>query len=275
MFANTLNRNNVAIRGDGEHTLVLAHGFGCDQKMWRRLEPHLEGFRLVLFDYTGCGGSDLSAFDPDRHSRLEGFAEDLGEICDALDLRGATLVGHSVSGLIGLIAANASPKIFTDLVLICPSPCFLNLPGYAGGFERSDLEELISLMDRNYIGWTQHLAPLVSGQPADGELTEELTRSFCSTDPLTAKTFAEATFLSDHRDLLGQAAHPVLVIQSERDSLAATSVGRYMHNAFPDSRYEVVDADGHCLHMTHPAQVAGLIREFVGACSASGRPVRY
>ncbi|MFD1255076.1 MAG: alpha/beta fold hydrolase [Devosia sp.] len=264
MFTNVLSRNNVAIRGDGERTLVLAHGFGCDQNMWQRLMPHLDGFRLVLFDYTGSGGSDLSAFDLDRHSRLEGFAEDLGEICEALDLRGATLVGHSVSGLIGLISAVASPARFADIVMVCPSPCFLNLPGYAGGFERSDLEELISLMDRNYIGWAQHLAPLVSGQPADSELSEELRRSFCSTDPLTARTFAEATFLSDHRDLLSRAAHPVLLVQSERDSLAATSVGRYMHDALPNSQYEVIDADGHCLHMTHPTQVATLIREFTG-----------
>ena len=263
MHWDSLRRNNVVIRGDGDQTLVLAHGFGCDQNMWRRLEPHLEGFRLVLFDYTGCGASDLSGFDLDRHGRLEGFAEDLGEICDALDLRGATFVGHSVSSLIGLMAAIAAPTRFANLVMVCPSPCFLNLPGYSGGFERSDLEELIALMDRNYIGWAHHLAPLVTGQPSGSELSEELTSSFCSTDPLTAKTFAEATFLSDHRDLLGQAVHPVLVLQSARDALAPLSVGRYVRDELPHSQFEVIDADGHCLHMTHPAAVAQLTRDFI------------
>lgn len=263
MHWNSLRRNNVVVRGDGEHTLVLAHGFGCDQNMWRQLEPHLDGYRLVLFDHTGCGASDISAFDLDKHSQLEGYAEDLGEICEALDLRDATFVGHSVSGVIGLMAAIAAPTRFANLTMVCPSPCFLNLPGYAGGFERSDLEELIALMDRSYIGWANHLAPLVTGQPAGSRLSEELTNSFCSTDPLTAKTFAEATFLSDHRALLGQARHRVLVLQSARDALAAPSVGRYVRDRLPLSRLEVIDADGHCLHMSHPTEVAHLIKDFI------------
>ncbi|MFN4128916.1 MAG: alpha/beta fold hydrolase, partial [Paracoccaceae bacterium] len=221
----SLHRNNTVVRGDGVHTFVLAHGFGCDQNMWSRLEPYLEGFRLVLFDHTGSGKSDPAAFDPVRHGRLEGYAEDLGEICDELDLHGATLVGHSVSSMIGLMAAVDAPERFANIVMVCPSPCFLNLPGYAGGFERCDLEELIDLMDRNYIGWAHHLAPLVTGQPAGSLMSEELAQSFCSTDPLTAKIFAEATFLSDHRDLLSQAEHRVLVLQSARDALAAPSVG--------------------------------------------------
>jgi len=253
------------VRGEGDQTLVLAHGFGCDQTMWRLLEPHLDGFRTVLFDYTGCGGSDIRAFDLERHARLEGFAEDLGEICEALDLKGATLVGHSVSSLIGLMTAIAAPERFENIVMVCPSPCFLNLPGYDGGFERRDLEELIELMDRNYMGWAHQLAPLVTGQAADTELSMELERSFCSTDPMTAKTFAEATFLSDHRDLLCRAVHPVLVLQSARDALAAPSVGQHVHDSLPQSRLEVIDADGHCLHMSHPASVAHLIRSFTNA----------
>lgn len=264
MHWNSIRRNNVVVRGNGERTLVLAHGFGCDQNMWRWLEPHLDGFRLILFDYTGCGASDLSDFDTDRHSRLQSYAEDLGEICEALDLRDVTLIGHSVSGLIGLMSAIAAPARFARLVMVCPSPCFFNLPGYSGGFERCDLEELIALMDRNYIGWANHLAPLAVGQPAGSDLSDALTHSFCSTDPVTARTFAEATFLSDHRDLLGHAVHPTLIIQSARDALASPTVGRYMRDAIPDSRLEVVDADGHCLHMTHPGRVAQLIREFVG-----------
>lgn len=263
MHWNSLRRNNVVVRGEGEHTLVLAHGFGCDQNMWRALQPHLEDFRLVFFDYTGFGASDLSQFDPDRHSQLEGFAEDLGEICETLDLQGATLVGHSVSGMIGLMTAIAAPARFAHLVMVCPTPCFLNLPGYVGGFERGDLEELIALMDRNYIGWANQLAPLVTGETAGSDLSEELTGSFCSTDPVTARTFAEATFLSDHRKLLDQAPHPVLVLQSARDALAPLSVGQYMHETLPDSRLEVIDADGHYLHMTHPDEVSQHIRSFI------------
>ncbi|MBM3604155.1 MAG: alpha/beta hydrolase [Alphaproteobacteria bacterium] len=263
MHWNSLRRNNVVVRGEGEQTLVLAHGFGCDQNMWRALQPHLADFRLVFFDYTGCGASDLSQFDPDRHSQLEGFAEDLGEICESLSLQDATLVGHSVSGMIGLMAAIAAPARFANLVMICPSPCFLNLPGYAGGFERSDLEELIALMDRNYIGWAHHLAPLVTGESAGSDLSEELAGSFCSTDPVTARTFAEATFLSDHRELLGRSQHPVLVLQSARDALAPLSVGQYMQETLPDSRLEIIDADGHYLHMTHPGAVAHHVRTFI------------
>ncbi|WP_394227638.1 alpha/beta fold hydrolase [Paracoccus marcusii] len=265
MHWRSIRRNNVTVRGDGEQTLVLAHGFGCDQNMWRALEPHLAGFRLVFFDYTGSGRSDLSQFDPVRHSQLEGFAEDLGEICDALDLRNATLVGHSVSGMIGLMAANARPVRFAKLVMVCPSPCFLNLPDYTGGFERADLEELLALMDHNYIGWATHLAPVVTGEPAGSELSQELSGSFCSTDPFTAKIFAEATFLSDHRSLLGHSTHPVLILQSARDVLAPLTVGDYLRNSLPQAQMEVIDADGHYLHMTHPEIVAQNIRKFIGS----------
>ncbi|MGR3250880.1 MAG: alpha/beta fold hydrolase [Paracoccus sp. (in: a-proteobacteria)] len=265
MHWRSIRRNNVTVRGEGERTLVLAHGFGCDQNMWRALEPHLAGFRLVFFDYTGSGQSDLSQFDPMRHSQLEGFAEDLGEICDALDLRNATLIGHSVSGMIGLMAALARPDRFAKLVMVCPSPCFLNMPDYPGGFEREDLEELLALMDRNYIGWATRLAPVVTGQPAGSDLTQDLSSSFCSTDPFTAKIFAEATFLSDHRGLLGACTHPVLILQSARDVLATVAVGDYLCNSLACARMEVIDADGHYLHMTHPEIVAQNIRNFVAA----------
>lgn len=265
MHFRSILRNNVTVRGEGEQTLMLAHGFGCDQNMWRALEPYLKGFRLVFFDYTGSGQSDLSQFDPVRHSQLEGFAEDLGEICDALDLRNATLVGHSVSGMIGLMAAIAKPERLSKLVMVCPSPCFLNLPGYTGGFEQADLEELLALMDHNYIGWATHLAPVVTGEPAESQLSQELSGSFCSTDPFTAKIFAEATFLSDHRSLLGHSTHPVLILQSARDVLAPPAVGNYLLNSLPQAQMKVIDADGHYLHMTHPEVVAQSISHFVKA----------
>lgn len=259
-----LRRNNVNVVGTGAHTLVLAHGFGCDQNMWRFLTSSLsKHFRLVLFDYVGSGRSDISAFDPEKYSALDGYADDLLDVCAALDLQNATLVGHSVSSMIGLIAAKVTPERFSNLVMVCPSPCFLNRPpNYQGGFEREDLEELIGLMDKNYIGWAQYLAPLVMGSENSGEMIQELTDSFCSTDPVTAKAFAKATFFSDMRDHLSQVQHPTLILQSSDDALAATSVGDYLRSEIAHSELKLVKAKGHCLHMTHPHDVESAIMDF-------------
>lgn len=178
-----LKRNNVKVIGNGEHTLVLAHGFGCDQNMWRFVTPELsKHFKVVLFDYVGSGNSDVGAFDPGKYNTLDGYAEDILDICQALELKKATLVGHSVSATIGLIASIMAPEHFASMIMVCPSPCFLNLPpDYFGGFERADLEELIDLMDKNYIGWADYLAPLVMGAGSTTEMTKELSDSFCST----------------------------------------------------------------------------------------------
>lgn len=260
-----LRRNNVSVVGEGGHTLVLAHGFGCDQNMWRFMIPSLsKHFRLVLFDYVGSGRSDISAFDPEKYNVLDGYAEDLLDVCAALDLKNASLVGHSVSSMIGLIAAKVTPERFSNLVMVCPSPCFLNVPpNYHGGFEREDLEELIGLMDKNYIGWAQYLAPLVMGTENSGEMVKELTDSFCSTDPMTAKVFAKATFFSDMRDQLSHVQHPTLILQSSDDALAATSVGDYLHNEIAHSKLKLIKAKGHCLHMTNPHDVGSAVMDFV------------
>jgi sigma-B regulation protein RsbQ len=252
---------------------MLAHGFGCNQKMWRYLTPYLEDrYRIVLFDYVGMGESDKHAFEVNRYSRLEGFAQDVAEIGEDLSLRDVHFIGHSVSGMIGLLAAQLSPPMFSSFSFVCPSPCYLNkAPHYFGGFERKDLEDLIDLMEKNYIGWTQYLAPFVMGGNPD-QYTRELEESFCSTDPVVAKTFARATFFSDHRHLLSRCQQPALILQSSHDALAQPEIGKYMHSEMLNSTLHIIEGDGHCLHMTHPAEVARAIDDFIkaNACERVG-----
>lgn len=259
-------RNNVQVIGQGETTLMLAHGFGCNQKMWRYLIPHFEDrYRLVLFDYVGLGESDKDVFDVNRYSRLEGFAQDVLEIGEDLDLHGVHFIGHSVSGMIGLLAAELAPSLFSSFSFVCPSPCYLNkAPDYFGGFEWQDLEDLIDLMEKNYIGWTQYLAPFVMGSNPD-RFTKELEESFCSTDPVVAKAFARATFFSDYRHLLSRHYQPALILQSSHDDLARPEIGKYMHREMPNSTLHIIEGDGHCLHMTHPTEVARSVDDFIKA----------
>lgn len=258
-------RNNVNILGNGNKTLMLAHGFGCDQNMWRHLTPLLEEhFKIVLFDYVGCGKSDLSTFDKERYSSLQGYAQDIIEICQELELSDVTLVGHSVSSIIGSYASIKDSAYFSDIIMICPSPCFLNVPpDYMGGFEKEDLEELLNLMDKNYIGWASYLAPLVMGQDSSSEMIKELENSFCSTDPNYAKPFANTTFFSDDRNILSQINIPSLIMQSSDDNLASVEIGQYMHEHIKNSKLEIIHAHGHCLHMTNPKKVAGSLINFV------------
>jgi sigma-B regulation protein RsbQ len=265
-YANdVIKKNNVNVLGSGEKTLLLAHGFGCDQNMWRFMLPALTShYKVVLFDYIGSGKSDITHYDRTRYSSLEGYAKDILDICEALELQDAIFVGHSVSSMIGLIASIQQPKYFSQLVMICPSPCFINFkPDYIGGFEKADLEELIDLMDKNYIGWANYLAPLVMGANHSEKLVGELSGSFCSTDPLVAKTFAKATFFSDYRHLLKEAIHPVLIFQSSQDALASTDVGNYMAEQLPQAELKLVQAQGHCLHMTHPDIINKGLRDYI------------
>jgi sigma-B regulation protein RsbQ len=262
-----LLRNHVQVRGSGPRTLVFAHGFGCDQNMWRYVAPAFEReFRIVLFDYVGCGRSDLSAFDPVRYRSLEGYAQDLIEVCDALDLREAIFVGHSVSSMVGLLAALRQPALFSRLVMIGPSPRYINdAPDYVGGFEREDIEGLLSVMDHNFLGWAATLAPAVMGNPDRPELSGELERSFCSTDPKVAHVFARATFYADNRADLAKLQQPALIVQVRDDAIAPMAVGEYMHRHLPRSELVVLDATGHCPHMSHPAQTIAAMRPFVEA----------
>ncbi|WP_440877039.1 alpha/beta fold hydrolase [Thalassotalea sp. PLHSN55] len=262
---NVRARNNVKVTGNGKTTLMLAHGFGCDQNMWRFMLPLLEStYKVVVFDYVGCGQSDTAYFDRKRYETLDGYAEDVIEICDELALENIVFIGHSVSSIIGMLAALKSPALFAKIVMVCPSPCFMNFPpDYFGGFEKGDLEELINLMDKNYIGWANYLAPLVMGQNNGSELIKELEDSFCSTDPTYAKSFAKATFFSDDRAKLTRLLVPTMILQSSDDNLASVDIGQYMHEKIPNSVLKVVDSQGHCLHMTAPDVVFQAIKLFL------------
>jgi sigma-B regulation protein RsbQ len=268
--ADVLARNNVSVLGAGERPIIFAHGFGCDQHMWRFVTPAFAAdHRLVLFDYVGSGRSDLAAYDPARYASLDGYAADVLEICAALDLRDAVFVGHSVSSMIGVLAAIRAPERFSRLVLVGPSPRYLNdPPEYVGGFERADIEGLLDLMDRNYIGWANFLAPTIMRHPEQPELTEELEASFCSTDPEIARRFAEATFLADNRADLPNVPVPALILQCSDDAIAPLAVGEYLHRHMPASTLRVMRATGHCPHMSDPAETIALIKEYLAAPAA-------
>lgn len=259
------SRNNVRVFGSGTQPMMFAHGFGCDQNMWRFITPAFENdYRIVLFDYVGSGRSDLAAYDPDRYSRLEGYAEDVLDICHALELEEVIVVGHSVSSMIAVLAANREPERFDRLILIGPSPRYVNdAPEYVGGFERADIEGLLEMMDRNYIGWANFLAPAIMKNPDQPELGEELTESFCSTDPVIARRFAEATFFADNRSDLPLVRVPSLILQCAEDLIAPGEVGAFVHQQIPGSTFQAMKATGHCPHMSHPDETIEAIRGYL------------
>jgi sigma-B regulation protein RsbQ len=260
-----LERNNVHVLGDSGPVLLYAHGFGCNQNMWSGVTPAFAAtHRQVLFDYVGSGQSDLASFDPKRYSSLQGYAQDLLDVCDALKLTsGVTFVGHSVSCSIGLLASIARPELFERLVLVGPNPCFLNHPpDYPGGFESEDLEGLLSLMDQNYIGWTSYLAPVVAGESGGQAVSGVLSDSFCSTDPVVARVFARTTFFADNRADLARVSRPCLIVQHQRDALAPIGVGSYLNAHLAGSTLKVIDVMGHCGHMSHPALVVDAMRAY-------------
>jgi sigma-B regulation protein RsbQ len=260
------SRNNVVVSGRADGPVVLlAHGFGCDQNLWRLVAPVLaERFRVVLFDHVGAGGSDLSAWSRDRYATLDGYAEDILQICAELDLTDVVLVGHSVSAMIGVLAANREPGRFAGLVLLTPSPCYLDDGDYRGGFSQADIEELLDSLDSNYLGWSASMAPVIMGNPDRPELGQELTNSFCRTDPVIAQVFARATFLSDNRADLPHVTVPTLVIQCAQDAIAAPEVGRYVHQQIQGSEFVMLDATGHCPQLSAPEATAEAIAAFAG-----------
>ena len=260
-------RNNVTVTGvpDGP-PMVFAHGFGCDQGMWRYVAPAFEAtHRVVLFDHVGAGRSDLSAYDPDRYSRLEGYAEDVLQIMEALELPPAVLVGHSVSAVIALLAAAERPELFERLVLVAPSPRYIDDGDYRGGFSRQEIDELLETMDGNYLGWSAHIAPVIMGAPDRPELGEELTSSFCRTDPEIARRFARVTFLSDNRGDLTRVRTPALVVQCREDAIAPPEVGQYVHEHLEGSSLVVLDATGHCPNLSAPDLLVAAIRDYLAA----------
>lgn len=264
MTQDIVSRNNVTIKGNGRQTIVFAHGFGCDQNMWRFITPAFEDdYRIVLFDYVGCGKSDLSAYHVERYSKLEGYAQDLLEVCQALELEDVIFVGHSVSSMIGVLAAIEQPHIFSSMIFIGPSARYMNDVNYLGGFSQEDLEGLFDVMDSNYIGWANFLAPVVMKNEDRPELTEELEESFCSTDPVITRKFAEVTFFSDNREDLANLNLPCLVLQCSDDAIAPDEVGLYVHEQIKGSTFEKMKATGHCPHMSHPQETIELIQKFL------------
>jgi sigma-B regulation protein RsbQ len=257
-------RNNVQIAGDGEGTMIFAHGFGCDQNMWRLLAPvYAQRYRTILFDYVGSGASDVSAYDSKKYDNLEGYASDVLEIVREFSEAPVIFVGHSVSATIGMLANLKEPARFAAQLMIGPSPCYINDGDYIGGFTRSDIESLLETLEGNYLGWSSTMAPAIMGAPAQPELAVELTNSFCRTDPEIAKQFARATFLSDHRADLPRLDAPTLIVQCNDDIIAPVCVGEYMQRKLPHSTLNIIQNVGHCPHLSSPGPVADAIDAFL------------
>jgi sigma-B regulation protein RsbQ len=244
--------------------MVLAHGYGCDQNMWRLITPAFEvDYRIILFDYVGHGQSDFSAFSAVRYAGLDGYAADILEICEVLAVRNAVFVGHSVSSMIGVLAAQRDPSRFEALVLVGPSPRYINEGEYIGGFTREDIEGMLDVLDSNHLGWSSTMAPVIMGNADRPELSAELHNSFCRTAPEVAKHFARVTFLGDNRSDLEHVAIPCLVIQCREDAIAPQVVGDYVHRKITGSQLALLDATGHCPHLSDPADTIAAMRSFL------------
>lgn len=254
----------MRLAGQGERAMVFAHGFGCDQNMWRLVAPAFEGdFRTVLFDQVGAGASDLSTYDPQRYGALAGYAADLVEIGIELALRDAVFVGHSVSAMIGVLASLSDPSLFGELVLVSPSPRYIDDGTYRGGFAASDIDELLVSLADNHLGWSAMMAPVIMANPDRPELGEELTNSFCRTDPAIARDFARVTFTSDNRADLAKVTARTLVLQCREDAIAPVAVGEYVRDHIVGSEMVLLDATGHCPNLSAPDEVIAAIRAFI------------
>jgi sigma-B regulation protein RsbQ len=259
-----LKRNNVTVSGEGTRSIVFSHGFGCDQHMWSDVARNFEtDFRVILFDHVGSGRSDLSAYDSKKYSTLDGYADDIVEIGQALDLKNAVFVGHSVSAMIGALASIKAPGMFSELVMVGPSPRYLDDDGYSGGFSRDQIEELLQFLADNHLGWAAAMAPAIMGNADRPDLGARLETSFCATDPVIAREFARVTFLSDNRADLSAIKARTLVLQCQDDIIAPIAVGEYVHAQVEDSQYKLLSATGHCPNLSAPDEVTAAIREFV------------
>jgi sigma-B regulation protein RsbQ len=259
-----LKRHNVTISGKGQQSMLFAHGFGCDQHMWRFVAPAFEDeYKVIRFDHVGAGQSDRSAYNRARYSTLDGYVDDVLAICRELGVVGGIFVGHSVSAMIGVLAAIKEPERFEKLVLIGPSPCYINDRDYIGGFTGADIEALLDFLDSNYLGWSSVMAPAIMGNPDRPELGEELVNSFCRTDPEIAKHFARVTFLSDNRADLPKLTTRSLILQCSHDVIAPEAVGRYMHRALANSQLVVMTATGHCPNLSAPDETIAAMQAFL------------
>jgi len=259
-----LKRNNVTVTGQGETPLLFAHGYGCDQNMWRFITPaFLDEYKVILFDHVGFGKSDVSEYSPKKYGSLHAYANDIIEICRALDLQDVIFVGHSVSAMIGVLAAIEAPRLFQKLVLIGPSPRYINEPGYTGGFAREDIHDMLESLDSNYLAWAAAMAPVIMGNPQQPELSEELANSFCQSNEEIARNFAYLTFLSDNRPDLKKLRTPSVILQCREDMIAPLEVGEYMHQNLADSQLVILNATGHCPNLSAPAETIAAMKDFL------------
>jgi sigma-B regulation protein RsbQ len=265
---NLAARNNVKIHGDrtGVPTMIMAHGFGCDQSMWRHLVPEFAGrYRVVLFDLVGSGNSDLQAYDHTKYNTLQGYADDLLQLIDAFADGPVIFVGHSVSATIGVLASNLAPEKFAAQIMVGPSPRYIDDAHYRGGFSEEDIADLLETMEANYLGWSSTMAPAIMGAPEQPHLGQELANSFCRTDPVIAKHFARVTFLSDHRDDFTRSGTRALILQCSDDLIAPREVGEFMHRNMRGSALVVIDNHGHCPHLSAPDASIAAMQAFLAA----------
>jgi sigma-B regulation protein RsbQ len=261
---NVQRRNNIHVHSDGPITMLFAHGFGCDQSVWRFLAPSFQDrFRVITFDSVGSGGSDLKAYDRQKYGSLHGYADDVLEIIDEFAVGPVVFVGHSVSAMVGLLATNKAPERFAAQIMVGPSPCYINDGDYIGGFTRDDIEDILVTMEGNYLGWSRNMAPAIMGVPDQPHLSAELTDSFCRNDPDIARHFAEVTFLSDHRADVPESLTPALILQCSEDLIAPLQVGTFMHENMPNSVLCIIDNVGHCPHMSAPAASYEAMKRFL------------
>lgn len=259
-----LKRNNVVIRGEGSRAMMFAHGFGCDQHMWTDVAKGFEpDFKTILFDHVGAGASDTTAYSSSKYCNLSGYSDDVIEIGDALQLENAIFVGHSVSAMIGGLASIARPNMFSELVMVGPSPRYINDGEYIGGFTAEQIEELLEFLAENPLGWAGAMGPAIVGNPERPALGERLTQSICAADPTIARDFARVTFFSDNRTDLPNISARSLVLQTTDDIIAPIAVGQYVHQHLPNSEYVLLNATGHCPHLSAPQKVIEAIRTFV------------
>lgn len=265
MIQNTIMRNNVHISGKGKKTILFAPGFGCDQTVWKDIYPAFEeDYQVILFDYVGLGKSDITAFDPIKYSKLSGYVQDVLDVCATLDLKEAVFVGHSVSSMIGLLASLSKPEYFSQLIMIAPSPCYVNdPPAYYGGFEKKDLINLMEMMEKNYIGWASTFSSTLINDTANVDVAKNLEDRFCSTDPLIVTTFAKACFFTDNRQDIMKAKVPSLILQCSEDIIAPKVVGEYLQKNMPNSTIEYMNAIGHCPHMSDPDETIQFIKDYL------------
>lgn len=258
-------RNHVNIIGEGDQVIVLAHGFGCDQQMWQYITPTLaKRYKLLLFDYVGSGKSDLSLYSSEKYSSLHGYAQDLLEVLEYYQLNQVIFVGHSISSMIGMIAAIKSPDYFKKVIMIGPSPCYLNdSNGYYGGFDKADIDELLDMMEINFSGWASFMAPMAMKNLEQPHLSEQLEQIFISADPVIARQFAEVTFYADYRYLLSQMQVNTLIMQCAEDSVVPVEVGSYLHEQITNSTLVMMEAKGHYPHISHPSETIDIILEYL------------